>query len=216
MLSEAEVQANELSKALLSSQKLVEWTLSRLHGLEISRANATLIPGLLLDLCIEHHAGIVQMVTMKMYGSSYALLRPQFEALVRALWLNLFATDDQLRLFVERDALPKVGVMLSAIEGHPDFESSVLAWLGRDGWNSMCGYTHGGMHQLARRADGANIEPQYAPNEIVEVIKAAGTFALIALLQIARIAKNAGLAKEISDMMNGDIPSALASSLRTN
>ncbi len=32
VLSQAEVQANELSKALPSAQKLVEWTLSRLHG----------------------------------------------------------------------------------------------------------------------------------------------------------------------------------------
>lgn len=67
----------------------------------------------------------------------------------------------------------------------------------------MNSYTHGGILRVGRRINGNTIEPTYGPEEIIEVLKAAGTFALVALLQIAQPAKNKVLIEEIEEKFRG-------------
>jgi len=67
----------------------------------------------------------------------------------------------------------------------------------------MNGYTHGGMHQVARRLKGNSIEPNYDPDEVIEVVKASGLLALMALLQIARLASNGNIEQEVIAKLNG-------------
>lgn len=202
-LQEPPPLCDDLAAVLQSAQQLIIWIAERQDGLVIKTDNATRVPGVLLDLCLEHHVGIVQLATSRINGSAFALIRAQFESLVRGLWLHLCATADELYEFVEKDQLPlNFGEMLNVIEQHADFGDKVLSQYKIAGWKAMNGYTHGGMHQIARRVKDASIEPNYHPEEIIEVLKASGLFALLALLQIGRLAHNQEVIAEVGEQIS--------------
>jgi hypothetical protein len=195
----------DVAAVLDSAQRLVHWVAEHQDGLEIKSDNATRVPGVLLDLCLEHHVGIVHLVTGRMNGSAFALIRPQFEALVRALWLCFCASAEEIQSFVDTDHLPlNFGQLVEAIEKHDDFGSKVLSGVKKAAWKAMHGYTHGGMHQIARRIKDSSIEPSYDPQEIIEVLKVSGTFALMALLQIGRLASNERVIADVSKRLSGE------------
>jgi len=194
----------DVAAVLKSAQDLVHWIAERQDGLEVKSGNATRVPAILLDLVLEHHVGITHLVTGRMNGSAFALVRGQFEALVRALWLQLCATPEEVDAFVEKDSLPlNFGEMLDAIEQHNDFADKVLSGIKKSVWKAMNGYTHGGMHQVARRVKEGSIEPNYEPEEVIEVLKAAGLFALMGLLQIGRLAGNDKVIEDVNNRLNG-------------
>jgi hypothetical protein len=93
--------------------------------------------------------------------------------------------------------------MVKAIETHPDFADEILSSIKDTAWTPMNAYTHGGMHQVARRTTGKTIEGTYNQEEIIEVLKAAGTFALLAGLQIARLVKDKNLTDIFTEKLNG-------------
>jgi len=198
--------SEEVASVLKSAQDLVHWIAERQDGLEIKSGNTTRVPGALLDLCIEHQVGIAHLVTGRMNGSAFALIRPQFEALVRALWLSLCASPEEVQFFIDKDHLPLYfWQMVEAIEKHDDFDGKVLSGIKKEEWKAMHGYTHGGMHQIARRIKENSIEPSYEPEEIIEVLKATGTFALIALQQIGRLASNDQVIADVNKRLGGDM-----------
>jgi len=59
------------------------------------------------------------------------------------------------------------------------------------------------MLQLGRRIKDDTIEPNFHPEEVVEVLRTSGTFALLALRQIAHLAKNVSLSEDIDKMLDG-------------
>jgi hypothetical protein len=52
----------------------------------------------------------------------------------------------------------------------------------------MNSYTHGGIHQVARRVKGNDIDPNYEDGEIMEVLRIGQMFALLAFIQIVLVA----------------------------
>lgn len=201
---------DDLSNVLAAAKALANWNIARLDGLAIANNDRTRVPGALFDLTLEHHIGIVHLVDARIYGPAFALLRASFETLVRGAWLQLCATDDELKSFVEDDKLPrnlKFGDLVKAIEGHADFADKALSQLKHNSWGAMNGYTHGGMLQIGRRFSNNAIQPKYDSGEVIEVLKASGTFALIALLQIARLAKNNALEQEVNTRLTQGVAS---------
>jgi len=61
----------------------------------------------------------------------------------------------------------------------------------------------GGIQQAGRRSTGAYIEPDYSEEEISEVIKVSGSFALLAFQQIVLEAGNNELAITAINMLKG-------------
>ncbi len=69
---------------------------------------------------------------------------------------------------MDRDTLPRnFGQMIDAIEQHSSFGDKVMSGIKSEGWRAMHGYTHGGMHQIARRIEAGSIEPNYELEEII-------------------------------------------------
>jgi hypothetical protein len=195
---------DELKKTLRKAQDLHRWIAERQDNIEIPRQWSSLVPGLLFDLAIEHHVGIVHLAIARINGSAFALLRPAMEALVRGAWLQRCATPEQVEAFVAKEALPLTfGGLVEAVEVHADFSDKMLSQLKHGSWKALSSYIHGGIFQLGRRIKDDTIEPNFEPEEVVEVLKASGTFALLALRQIAYLAKHDALSKEVDEMLNG-------------
>lgn len=194
----------ELKKALSKAQDLHRWIAERQDNIEIPQQGSSLVPGLLFDLAIEHHVGIVHLALAGINGPAFALLRAAMEALVRGAWLQRCATPEQVEAFVTKETLPlKFGGLVEAVVAHADFSDKMLSQLKHSSWDAMNSYTHGGMLQLGRRIKDDIIAPNFEPEEVVEVLKASGTFALLALRQIAYLAKLEALSKEVDEMLNG-------------
>jgi hypothetical protein len=49
-----------------------------------------------VDLALEHHAAIWLLRERELFGSAFALVRPLYEIVFRALWIGAKATDDRL------------------------------------------------------------------------------------------------------------------------
>jgi hypothetical protein len=194
----------ELQRTLGAAQGLHRWIAKRQDGIEISQQRSSLVPGLLFDLAIEHHVGIVHLATARVNGPAFALLRASMEALVRGAWLQRCATAEQVEAFVEKETLPlRFGDLVEAVETHADFNDKLLSNLKHSSWKAMNSYTHGGMLQLGRRIKDGVIEPDFAPDEVIEVLKASGTFALMALRQIASLAGQEALSNEVDEILVG-------------
>ena len=136
----------KLQKALSRSQDLHRWIAERQDDIEIPLQRSSLVPGLLFDLAIEHHVGIVHLTLARMNGPAFALLRAAMEALVRGAWLQRCATPEQVEAFVAKETLPlSFGGLVEAVEAHADFSDKMLSQLNHSSWKAMNSYTHGGM-----------------------------------------------------------------------
>jgi hypothetical protein len=91
-----------------------------------------------VDLAFEHHKAIWLLKDAKLYGAAFALVRPVFDAWLRALWIIAFATTEEIER-ASRDELrfPPMDKMLANIRqvyfGHakqdPEFEAVVDSFL---------------------------------------------------------------------------------------
>lgn len=194
----------DLDPVLKNARELGGWIAHHQDGLEIKTVDGIRVPGALFDLAIEYQVGIVHLASARIYGPVFALIRTQFEAFVRGTWLRLCATPVELKRFTESDKIKQeFWELIDAIEAHPEFGDQVLSGIHQKVWKAMNSYTHAGMLQVARRMKAGSIEPNYEPAEVLEVIQAAGFFALLALHQIGQMAGDHELVTKTHDLLVG-------------
>ena len=103
------------------------------------------------DLVIEHGAAITLLVESKLFGSSKALVRPQFEAFVRGLWLKYDATDIEIQNFQKGQVQLPFKRMLSRVEPYLNEQTGILSDLQQRHWKNLCDFTHSGSLALTLR-----------------------------------------------------------------
>lgn len=80
-----------------SGQELSNWIARNQNEMNVGGGRVKHVPAAVLGLAIEHQMAIQDLVARQHLGSAFALVRPQFEALVRGIWLDLCATEDELK-----------------------------------------------------------------------------------------------------------------------
>jgi hypothetical protein len=117
-------------------------------------------------LSAEHGTGAFVLVSGGLYAPGYTLLRPQFETLVRGIWLMYAASDTWIEKLsrpltaeaaeAAKDAL-MLDKMLKALRAPGAAPPGLLDQLEscRDVmWKALNSYNHGGFHPLARFQTG--------------------------------------------------------------
>lgn len=122
-------------------------------------------------VALEHALSLRLLVRTQCYTSAIALMRLQFEALTRGMWLLYAASDAQvealaceLTLDAEREArkVPMLSQMLEVVVGKaPDEASRMLLQFKEVNWHGMNSFVHSGIHPLQRHIDGY-------PQELIE------------------------------------------------
>jgi hypothetical protein len=148
----------------------------------------------LCAVSLQHGAG-TRALLAPLPASAIALMRPQFESLVRAVWCVHAASDGQLaRLLAplseesQQAAKSLLGVpeMLSALETAGPRGSAASLTRARtrlnDGLNS---FIHGGIHPFARERDG------YPDGLLMDVLKNSNALAVLSLIVLATLLENA-------------------------
>lgn len=185
-------------KEILIDQGFVvyDWLTKRLDNLQISRERRTLLSVSCFDQVIEHHLATCTLLRSKIYGSAFALVRPIFEGFVRGVWLSRCATEIEINQFEKDTFNPKFGHLLAKVEQVAGFESGLLTSLKKSSWSAMNSYTHTGILQASKRFTKEQVQPSYSDEEVTEVLKIAGSFALLSFQQIASAADRLDLAHE--------------------
>ena len=122
-------------------------------------------------LSLEHAAGALVLISQGFYPSAIALMRPQYESLVRGIWLLHTASDTWVEklsepLTVESAKRANEGLMLAEMlmEKSSTAPAAIVEQLKqyRDvTWKAMNSYAHGGLHPLSRTLAGYPAELTY-------------------------------------------------------
>lgn len=118
----------------------------------------------LASLGFEHAQSLKHLVAAGLCTSAAALLRVQYESLVRALWVLYIATDSQAELMLaeltsetakQASKIPMLSQMLDAIEAKaPHTPVAHLKEFKHYSWKPLSSFVHGGIHAVNRHGRG--------------------------------------------------------------
>ena len=145
-----------------------------------------------VDIALEHHEVICLLIEHELNGSAFALVRLVYETTLRALWINMVATQQQ----IEKALQDELGFPLEKIcaeikegyfSGRPAEEvelfDKILQFVVKQAWGPMCSYTHSGALPIRRRFTGDELKPNYPDAAIAEALNLA-TVPLFLLLHV--------------------------------
>lgn len=172
----------------------VDWLRLAVHEKILPGSNRARAAGSCFAIAQDHHHAIVLLVEHCLYASAFSLLRSSFEAYVRGQWLAHCATDEQIEKYLKGCSPPKIDTLLAAVEKTPGFSEQVLSRVKAKDWDTMCAYTHSGGLHIQRWNTSDGIEPNYSPEEVLEVLGFAEFIGVMSVLGIAELAFDEELA----------------------
>lgn len=137
------------------------------------------------------HGRAIRLLLPQSPPSAIALVRPQYESLVRAVWARHAARPGELArllapLTLESQQaarkLPGVSEMLAAIEKTgPKGAGALLARARERLWDGLNSFIHGGIHPFKRRQEG------YPLSLLTDTLKNANALSVLTLLVLAEL-----------------------------
>jgi len=132
----------------------------------------------------EHAQSAKALIAIGNFTSAAGLVRLQYEALVRAMWLTYSASDEWVaKLGAEltaesarrADKLPMLKEMLDALTGKaPEEPMSMLHEFREYSWRPLSSFVHGGIHAMHRHGKG------YPTHLLDQAVRASNGLALMA------------------------------------
>src|ERR1041385_3803855 len=146
-----------------------------------------------VDLALEHHAAIWHLRERELFGSAFALVRPLYDIVFRALWIGAKATDEQVEKASRDDLnwlrIPLLEDIKQAYFGEQARNDAELAQAADKFFQDMKNlmkvlhsYTHPGLRQLGRRFTAFQVKPDFRKRDIAQGLNIS-TFALMFLIQ---------------------------------
>ncbi len=117
---------------------------------------------IMCSIAFEHAESAKMLIATGNFTSATALVRLQYEALVRAMWLLYSATDQAVsKLMCELTSesaskannLPMLSEMLTKLEGKAPKEAlDMLLEFKEYSWKPLSSFIHGGIHAINRHS----------------------------------------------------------------
>jgi hypothetical protein len=157
-------------------------------------------------VALEHGTALRALMALGLPTSAVSLMRLQFEALTRAMWL-IYAASDQaihkllapLTLESEQAAknLPSASEMIEQIgrqvgQGVPAAAHQMLVQFKDVSWHAMNSFVHGGIHPLRRSAEG------FPVHLALQVLGNANALATMTGMALAILTGDEAIAKPMS------------------
>ncbi len=171
---------NELKEHLIRCEKAMQSAKPILgkHGFPDDHRTVTVIG--FISVLVEHQESVLLLVMHEKAGSASALVRPVIEGAYRALWVNLPATDEEVKKFNEKDKIDlefgEIATALDKAYGIDFFQNFKTRT-----WKHLNSYTHGGMQQIGRRFVRHEVVNNYTEEEIYEMTTTVTTIVLLAI-----------------------------------
>lgn len=187
----------EIEKQLAKLEEAIQWQDRKIDGIRIPSDERTRIVAGLIDLALEHEKSIGILVERKLYGSVFALVRPLFEAYIRAAWLRYCADESEIEKFKKGKLDKSIHSQIEEIEKVEGYDVGVLSDMKARNWKLMNDFTHGGISQAISRNTSSEITTNYPKEDILSAINFSISIGLFATMEIASIANNEEFAREI-------------------
>jgi hypothetical protein len=148
---------------------------------------------IMCSVAFEHAESAKVLITVGNFTSAIGLVRLQYEALVRAMWLRYAASDpavtrlmgqltrEDLRRIEKK--LPMLTEMLRKLEGRaPEYPMSALCDFRDHLWKPLSSYVHGGVDAVHRHGKG------YPLLLLAQVLRASNALSIIVGMLLAALA----------------------------
>jgi hypothetical protein len=135
----------------------------------------------------QHHNSVLILLSRKppLESSSFALLRPLVESVIRGLWLNHVATDAQVDEYARSGTKLDMASMMKKLDEVTGLNSH--QGLYKKNWSVLSAYTHTGELQVQRWLTTRHVEPKYSKEEVLELIELSGLVAGLAFQTLSAI-----------------------------
>jgi hypothetical protein len=154
-----------------------------------------------ISVLIEHQESVLLLIMHDKAGSAFALTRPIVEGAYRGAWLNLPATDEEVKKFNDQDKIDlEFGAIATSLDiayGTGDF----FQHFKKRAWKALNSYTHGGMQQIGRRFTKHEVVNNYTEGEIYEITTTVTTLVLVLLSLFLKKHGHADSGKEIDALV---------------
>jgi hypothetical protein len=154
-----------------------------------------------LDLAVEHQSGIAVLADQPLWGPAFALLRIQFEAFIRGVWLGRCADDDQLVWFADGklDKHRKFHELVTEVEQALKHDGEVLTTLRKQSWSLFNDFTHTGFQHVVRRNSVTTTGPNYTDQELIQALRFTSAIGLLAAIEMLSLSGNQDLARALKE-----------------
>ena len=150
---------------------------------------------------LEYHAALWLLCKNKRFGAAANLLRSQVESYAKGVWVLYCgsdtdveaAHDDELNLGMKKLALDLESMKVPGWEDVKEVKDSF--------WPILCGYTHTGKPQLARRFIGSNISPNYDDGFVSSVLNFGDLIAFKTLLELLKLSNSDASEAELRSLI---------------
>ena len=192
-------EMQDLEDAIQKSRRWMEEAVRLTDGLSFPTSDRNRVAVSLFHLCLEHHQAIHTLVDHGVIGSAFALVRPQLEAYVRGAWFAVCATDEHVAEFLKDKDPPKIGILIEELEKREAYKSGSLRRMKRELWDTLCGFTHGGLIQVLARNKGDEIAQRYMLPHITGLIKASPILSYLSCVGMAAVLDRQPLAAQMRE-----------------
>lgn len=170
---------------------------SKLDGVEAKLTRAQKVSAAALVISLDHQKSIALLVKHSLEASAAALLRCQYEAVIRGIWLGRCANEVELENYMGGKPLPPMNEMAGRIGALDQYNIGVFQRFHEENWSELNDLTHTGWRQTSRRMSGHEITSSYSEDEIVQFLRTSNSIVLIAAIDICDIAGEHRKANEI-------------------
>ncbi len=152
-------------------------------------------------IATNHFESIIELVRIGKHISASALVRPNFEAFIRATWLAVKEDDKRVKKAIRylarnKDEFPPLGEMRREVKEVFDIE-----FCDAKTYKAFNNYTHGGSHLISRCMDENTISPQFREDELIGMLKGVSLNTILCALAFAEKSDNEVLAKTMNKMI---------------
>lgn len=171
----------------------------------IDESNRIIASWVMCLVALEHSTSLRQLVLNGNYTSAICIMRSQFEALTRALWLFYAASnqkvDNTMALLSERsqnaDQKPNNSEMITKLEGKAPEQAVRMLKEFRDiQWKALNSYVHGGIHALQRHGTG------YPERLVKDIIRSSNGLLTMTAMMAAILTGNKLIVQDISNIQS--------------
>ena len=165
--------------------------------------NKTIAITSVCNIALEHSAGIRVLIGAGVYNSAIALLRLQYETLVRAIWLLYAASDTAIGKIVAplspeaeqaaSNVLPSFSSMMAEIEKKAPAEAfRHLREFRDDSWKPLNSFVHAGIHAVKRNKEG------YPPGLLAQLLRHSNNLSGLSAITLLHLIDQPSLAQVVA------------------
>jgi hypothetical protein len=169
-----------------------------LDGSERGQASA-----MLCNLSVEHADSVRVLVSQPLPTSAVAMLRIQYECVVRAIWAAYAADAKDLSRLLSvltpenaqsASKLPNLSKMIDQLDarGAPPVAVDMLKDFRDNNWNALNSYVHGGLHALNRQQTGMPLQL------LVHLVQFSNGLLIMAAMMLAKLTDEDAISQAVA------------------